>query len=179
MTTTTAAQSRLLIKMNYHMKSFIVALSLGVTAITGAMADIKVGDRFPALSSFSLQGNAPSTKGKVVLVDVFASWCKPCKEAFPVIDEIRKTYGTKGLAVVAVSVDENAKDYAKFVAKQKPGFATLLDSKHKFANVVRPPSMPTSYIIDKKGKVRFLHKGFKGKKTRAAYIKEIEALLRE
>ena len=39
--------------------------------------------------------------------------------------------------------------------------------------------MPTSYIIDKKGKVRFLHKGFKGKKTRAAYIKEIEALLRE
>ncbi|MCH1503375.1 MAG: hypothetical protein L7V86_07325 [Verrucomicrobiales bacterium] len=50
------------------MKSFIVALSLGVTAITGAMADIKVGDRFPALSSFSLQGNASSTKGKVVLV---------------------------------------------------------------------------------------------------------------
>ena len=64
MTTTTVAQSRLLIKMNYHMKSFIVALSLGVTAITGAMADIKVGDRFPALSSFSLQGNAPSTKGE-------------------------------------------------------------------------------------------------------------------
>jgi thiol-disulfide isomerase/thioredoxin len=166
-------------KMNYQMKSLIAALTLGAAVITGAMADIKVGDSFPALSAFSLQGKAPSTKGKVVLVDVFASWCKPCKEAFPVIDEMHQTYGAKGLAVVAVSVDENAKDYAKFVAKQKPGFATLLDSEHKFAKVVNPPSMPTSYIIDKKGKVRFLHKGFKGKKTRAAYIKEIEALLRE
>lgn len=166
-------------KTNSQMKSLVAALMLGAVVITGAMADIKVGDSFPALSSFSLQGKAPSTKGKVVLVDVFASWCKPCKEAFPVMDELRTIYGAKGLAVVAVSVDQDAKDYAKFVSKLKPGFPTLLDSKHTFAKAVRPPSMPTSYIIDKKGKVRFLHKGFKGKKTRAAYIKEIETLLRE
>ena len=166
-------------KTHSPLKSLVAVLSLGALALTGAMADIKVGDRFPALGSFSLQGKAPSTKGKVVLVDVFASWCKPCKEAFPVMEELRRTYGAKGLAVVAVSVDQSAKDYSKFVAKMKPGFPTLLDSQHKFAKVVSPPSMPTPYIIDKKGNVRFLHKGFKGKKTRAAYIKEIEALLRE
>lgn len=166
-------------KRPLQIHSLFFAATLSLTCLTDAVAGVDVGDAFPKFSSFGLEGRLPNTAGKVVLVDVFASWCKPCKKAFPVLDELVQSYSSRGLVVVAVSVDENRKQYEKFVAKLKPKFHTARDAQHRFANVVSPPGMPSSYLIDKKGRVRYLHRGFKGAKTRAAYIKEVEALLRE
>lgn len=148
-------------------------------SLSNVKAGVKVGSAFPELKGLALEGKLPKTKGRVVLVDVFASWCKPCKAAFPVLDELSRKYGAKGLTVVAVSVDENPADYRRFVAKMKASFPTLLDKSHQFAAKVNPPGMPSSYIIDRQGRLRYVHRGFHGKKTRAAYIKEIETLLRE
>ena len=142
-------------------------------------AQVKVGDTLPSISKFGLAGKLPTTKGKVVLVDVWATWCKPCREAFPVLEELQKKYGSQGFTVLAISVDEDPKAYHRFLTKQNPGVATALDQRHALAKVLAPRTMPTSYIIDRKGKIRYLHNGFKGRRTRAAYIKEIEFLLKE
>ncbi|MDB6125153.1 MAG: Redoxin domain protein [Pedosphaera sp.] len=139
-------------------------------------ADLKVGDSFPDLAGFNLDGKLPEWKGKIVLVDFWASWCGPCKQSFPTMNELQKRYGEKGFVVIAINVDENSKDYEAFLRKMPAEFAVLRDSKQKLVAAVNAATMPTSFLLDTQGKVRHLHSGYKAK-TREEYIHEIEALL--
>ena len=100
-----------------------------------------------------------------MLVDFWASWCAPCKASFPAYSRLQSAYADRGLVVVAVSVDEDASAFAAFVARLKPSFATVHDPGHKLVGVVRVPTMPTSYLVDRSGKVRFMHPGFHGEQT--------------
>ncbi len=84
---------------------------------------------------------------------------------------------SKGLVIIAIGVDEDVKKYKAFAAKNKAPFLLAHDSAHKAAAFFNPPTMPSSYLVDRKGVIRHIHKGFKGKKTEALYEKEIIALL--
>ena len=137
----------------------------------------KVGLPIPRFSTLLPGSKIPDTTGKVVLVDFWASWCGPCKKSFPCLNELQSKYRSKGLVVIGISVDDSAADYQKFASKMKASFSLAHDSSHKAAAAFNPPTMPTSYIIDRKGIIRYIHKGFKGAKTRTKYIAEIEALL--
>src|ERR1039458_4636553 len=80
-----------------------------------ATAATKVGDGFPDLASFKLEGKLPdSLKGKVVMVDFWASWCGPCKESFPAMNELQKKFGSSGLVIIAVNEDEDKADMRRF-----------------------------------------------------------------
>ncbi|HVU22767.1 MAG TPA: TlpA disulfide reductase family protein [Opitutus sp.] len=141
-------------------------------------AQVKVGDAFPALADAGLTGGAlPATDGRVVLVDFWASWCAPCKASFPAFARIHADLGGRGLTIVAVSVDEKEPAYAAFVKKMQPPFATLHDAQQKLVGAVQVPAMPTSYLLDRGGRVRFIHQGFHGGETEAELRKEIETLL--
>ena len=154
-----------------------VAAMLAGTLLT-ANAALKVGDTLPDLASFKLEGKLPDTlKGKIVIVDFWASWCLPCAESFPVLDELQKKYGDK-LVVIAVNVDEKAANMEKFLKKHPVSFTLVRDAGQKFVEVAEPETMPTSFILDGAGKVRFLHSGFHGETTRKAYVSEIESLLK-
>jgi len=156
-------------------KSLLAALLAG-TWLTAAAA-LKVGDTLPDLTGFSLEGKLPDTKGKVVVVDFWASWCLPCAESFPVLDELQKKYGDR-LIVIAVNVDEKASNMDKFLKKHTVTFNIVRDAGQKLVATVSPETMPTSFILDGEGKVRFLHNGFHGESTRKEYISEIESLLK-
>jgi hypothetical protein len=80
---------------------------------------------------------------------------------------------------VAVGVDDSLSAYQGFVATLKPAFATLYDSRRKLVSVAQVPTMPTSYLLDRSGRVRFMHPGFHGDQTERELRKEIEALLGE
>ena len=158
-------------------KLLLIPLLCSGTYLTSEAA-LKVGDQLPDLSTFQLDGKLPDTlKGKVVVVDFWASWCLPCAESFPVLDELQKKYGDK-LVVIGVNVDEKASNMDKFLKKHTVGFTVVRDSGQKLVSVVSPETMPTSFILDGEGKVRFLHSGFHGESTRKAYISEIESLLK-
>ena len=161
------------------LKRAIAAVSaLAVFGI--ARAEIRVGDAFPPLPSAAPADPAlPATRGRVVLVDFWASWCAPCKASFPVYSQLNAAYADRGLVIVAVSVDESPGAYSAFVARLKPGFATLHDSKQALVKEVQVPTMPTSYLVDRSGKVRFMHPGFHGEQTERELRGEIEALLAE
>ena len=147
---------------------------------TAARCDLKVGDSLPDLTTFKLEGRLPdSLKGKVVLVDFWASWCLPCAESFPAMNELRKEYGDRGLVIIAVNVDEKQTDMERFLKKHPSSFLVVRDAEHKLVEAFHPPTMPTSFLVDRKGKVRFLHKGFRGKETSKEYRTEIESLLNE
>lgn len=154
----------------------VLILTCLTTAVSSA-APVKIGQAMPALSKLIPGAKVPNTKGKVVLVEFWASWCAPCRQAFPCLNRLQKKYGSKGLVVIGVGVDDKAGDFKAFAAKMKSGFPLVHDSKHQAAAVFGPPTMPTSYIVDRKGIVRYVHPGFRGAKTEAKYIAQIEALL--
>ncbi len=146
----------------------------------GLPAQVAPGGAFPALAGAGLDGGPlPATEGKVVLVDFWASWCAPCKASFPAYSRLQSAYADRGLVVVAVSVDEDASACAAFVARLRPSFATVRDPGHRLVGAVRVPTMPTSYLVDRSGKVRFVHAGFHGEQTERELRAEIEALLGE
>jgi thiol-disulfide isomerase/thioredoxin len=156
------------------------ALALGLIAATSFAADkgIKVGDSFPDLGSFSLEGKLPDAlKGKVVLVDFWASWCGPCKESFPAMEELQTRFGPKGLVVLAVNLDDDADTMNDFLKKHPVTFTVVRDVKKKLVSTVNIKSMPSSFILSPDGKVASVHKGFHGQETRAQYTKEIEDLI--
>ncbi len=150
---------------------------LGFVAAVFARAQTGVGDVFPALDQAGLAGSLPDTAGKVVLVDFWASWCAPCKASFPALARLYNDYGSRGLVVVAVSVDEKASAYTAFVQKFNPPFAVPHDQAQKLVSAVRVPTMPSTYLLDRSGRVRFLHRGFQGKETESEMRRQIEALL--
>jgi thiol-disulfide isomerase/thioredoxin len=158
---------------------FLAAAAFALNAVSLA-AQVAPGDSFPSLASAGLTGGAlPDTAGKIVMVDFWASWCAPCKASFPAYSQLNAAYAARGLVIIAVSVDDSAAAYAGFVAKMKPTFTTVNDAQHRLVSLVQVPTMPTCYLLDRAGKVRFMHAGFHGGQTERDLRSEIEALANE
>jgi len=154
----------------------LAALALG--AALSLAATLNVGDSFPDLTSYGLEGKLPDLHGKVVLVDFFASWCGPCKESFPVMQELHKKYADKGLIIIAINLDKNKEDMEDFLKQHPASFVIVRDAANKLVREVKIPTMPSSFLIDQNGKVHAFHRGFKGEETRKKYEEEIESLLK-
>jgi thiol-disulfide isomerase/thioredoxin len=159
---------------------FLVGVTLCVVCAPVSRAQIAAGEAFPDLKAAALSGgDLPDTSGKVVLVDFWASWCAPCKASFPAFARLDQAYRSQGLVIVAVSVDESEQAYAKFVKKWQPPFSALLDREQNLVKAVKVPTMPTSYLLGRDGRVRFVHSGFHGAETEALLREHVEAVLKE
>ncbi|MDA0262106.1 MAG: TlpA disulfide reductase family protein [Proteobacteria bacterium] len=141
---------------------------------------LKNGDLFPDLKKFNLEGNLPGElSGKIVLVDFWASWCGPCKASFPVFADLHERYKSRGLIVIAISVDEDAQAMKRFLEKHSPPFSVVRDADHELVKEAKIKTMPTSFLIDQTGRIQLVHHGFKSKSTPQEYVKAIEASLKE
>jgi thiol-disulfide isomerase/thioredoxin len=164
-------------------RATLLSLALALAVTSTARADVKVGDPFPALGVAGLVtlagGDLPATTGKVVLVDFWASWCAPCKASFPMMTKLHQEYASRGLVIAAVGIDEKAAAATAFVKKLAPVFPTLHDQAQNLVKQVVVPAMPTSYLIGRDGRVRFMHQGFHGDRTENELRKNIEILLAE
>jgi thiol-disulfide isomerase/thioredoxin len=161
-----------------HRKTIAFCAAILFIAAPLVYAEIKSGDKFPDLAAFKLEGKPPETlHDKVVIVDFWASWCVPCKESFPVMDELNKKYSARGLVIIAVNVDEKRSDMDDFVKANPVSFAIVRDASQKLVDKAGIATMPSSFVLDRSGKVRFIHSGFHGDKTRKEYMEQIESLL--
>jgi cytochrome c biogenesis protein CcmG/thiol:disulfide interchange protein DsbE len=161
------------------MRLILPVLFLACAVAFNAGAALKVGDTFPNLVTAKLDGKLPENlSGKVVLVDFWASWCGPCAQSFPVMDELQKKYGSQGLVIVAVSVDEKKSDFDAFLKKHAVSFTVVHDASQKLVEQAGITAMPGSFLMGRDGHVTFVHSGFFGGETRKQYVSEIESLLK-
>lgn len=117
-------------------------------------------------------------RGQVLYVDFWASWCGPCQLSFPFMNELQRTYGGKGLHVLAVNMDEKPADAARFLDKHPASFDIAHGPDGQCAKDFGVATMPTSYLIDRKGAIRAVHQGFRAGDTDELKGK-LEALIAE
>lgn len=163
----------------YKIKAVLAVVGISVLSPLGLQAEWSEGDLVPELSEFGLQGELPELKGKVTYIDFWASWCAPCKAAFPEIERLYEANQDKGFQVVAVSVDSSEKMMRRFLDRAKPSFVTVWDEDQKLVENAEVGVMPTSFLVDASGKIRSVHEGWSGKETVATLEAEIAELLKE
>ena len=166
--------------MKYSLKTLWVATvaAIALSANAARAGTPAKGDQFPDLTTYGLEGTLPAMSGKVVLVDFFASWCGPCQESFPAMEKLHQKYAAQGLTIIAINLDKKADDMKGFLKDHPVTFATLRDGSYKLVNEIKIPTMPSSFLLDRKGRVVVVHRGFDGAKSEKEYETEIEALLK-
>ena len=117
----------------------------------------EVGSVMPDYEVTSLDGQpiaVGASKGGVVFLNVWATWCRPCRAEIPELKKLNAKYRDRGLRVVGVSIEEGSVDDVKsFVKEQKVDYPIAYDAEEKIANLLRTNVLPTSVIVDKKGKI--------------------------
>ena len=113
--------------------------------------------------------------GKVVVVDFWATWCAPCRESFPAYQRIAEKFGSKA-TVIGISVDEDPAGIPKFASETGAKFPLAWDDGQITSKSYQPPTMPTCFVIDANGVVRFVHSGFRAGEEQAIES-EIDSLL--
>ena len=123
----------------------------------------EVGMRMPDYTAQWLDGSRfvlASQKGNVVLLNLWATWCGPCRFEIPELDKLHRAYAARGFKVIGVSVDEGgAKDVRPFVTDQKISYPIALDPDGKLATLLQTSNLPTSILVDRSGKVVWRHVG--------------------
>ena len=115
------------------------------------------GEIMPAYSAKLLDGKSfdvSAEKGNVVLLNVWATWCGPCRVEIPELQALHNKYDARGFKVVGVSLDENGDaEVKKFVAEYKVTYPIAIDAEGRVANVLRTTVLPTSVLIGRDGRI--------------------------
>ncbi|MFK7984505.1 MAG: TlpA family protein disulfide reductase [Sandaracinaceae bacterium] len=164
--------------MSHVLPVAAAAALIGIAATAYALDE---GARAPEIGLTDLNGNRVTTqslRGKVVLVDFWASWCEPCAEEMPVLERLYQRYRGQGFTVIAVSQDRTAANMRTFLGEHRVSFPVVHDAQHAVAGRYGPGTMPSSFIIDRRGVVRHIHAGYRSGDARV-FEREIRALLEQ
>ena len=138
-----------------------------------------VGAPAPSFSLAPVGGGAPigpeMFKGKVLIVDFWATWCAPCRDSFPAYQRLVDKFAGK-IALIGVSVDDDSNGIEKFRNETGVKFPIVWDEGQVVAGTYKPGTMPTSFVIDKNGLVHSIHEGFH-KGDEAVLEKDVSSLL--
>lgn len=118
----------------------------------------------PNFTANTLDGKKVSLndlKGKVVMINFWASWCGPCRQEMPLLEDIYNDYKKAGFVLLGVNLDEDVDEAQDFLKGLTVSFPVPLDPKGKVAEMYKNEAMPSSYFVDKNGQLAHLHKGYR------------------
>jgi thiol-disulfide isomerase/thioredoxin len=140
-------------------------LPLAFALAASAAFALDEGDRAPDFEARSVVGDAEvalhAMRGKVVLVDFWASWCTPCQAAMPQLEKISKEFPADRFVVLGVNVDKKIEDARKALAKRPVSYLSASDPSGMLPKRFGLETMPTTYLIDETGVVRLVHRGYR------------------
>ncbi len=158
------------------LRTAALVATLAVSSLVSASAS-----RAPSFTLPSRSGDSVSLeqlKGQVVMINFWASWCGPCRQEMPLLDQMYKRYSPLGFTLLGVNVEANSKDAEKLLATVPVSFPVLFDKENKVSKMYDVNAMPSTVFIDRKGNVRYLHHGYKAG-DEGEYLNQIRALLKE
>ncbi len=156
-------------------------LGVGAVLAVGVFSLSVLADQAP---DFTLKSNTGENvrlaelRGKVVMLNFWASWCGPCRQEMPLLDGIYKRYNPAGFEYLGINVEEDNSDAIKLIKDLGVSFPVVFDPESKASKLYDVEAMPTTVLIDKKGEVRYVNRGYKpGDENK--YRDEIRELIRE
>jgi peroxiredoxin len=117
-------------------------------------------------------------KGQVVMLNFWASWCGPCRQEMPLLDSIYKKYNKAGFTMIGVNVEPDSKTANDWLKQTPVSFPILYDTQSEVSKLYGVAGMPSTVIIDRKGNVRMIHRGYKPG-DEEEYLSNIRSLMRE
>lgn len=117
-------------------------------------------------------------RGQVVMINFWASWCGPCRQEMPILDQLYQRYEPMGFTLLGVNVEEDSAAAEKVLREIPVSFPVLYDSKNQVSENYQVRAMPSTFLIDRDGKVRYLHKGYKPG-YEDEYQQQVRELIRE
>jgi peroxiredoxin len=138
--------------------------ALAAVMLAAAAFAADTGGPAPAFTLTTLGGEQAALsqyKGQVVLVNFWATWCGPCQQEMPLLDQMYKKYKPAGFTLLGVNVDKDAPAVRELLTRKPVSFPVLLDPKNQVSQAYHVDDMPSSVIIDRKGEVRYVHRGYK------------------
>ncbi|MCZ6826312.1 MAG: TlpA disulfide reductase family protein [Gammaproteobacteria bacterium] len=150
-----------------------LATASGVTNLTGQPA--------PDFALKSLSGEnlrLSEMRGEVVMINFWATWCGPCRQEMPLLDELYRRYEKVGFRLLGINIDDDHRSAAKMVRVLGVGFPVLLDERKDVSRLYDVDAMPATLLIDRSGIVRFVHHGYRSGYEQS-YVDEIRELLKE
>lgn len=164
-----------------RMARLLTGLLLAACAGIAAAAAPATGSAAPDFTLRTLDGSnmrLQEQRGKVVLVNFWATWCGPCRKEMPHLNRIADKYRASGLVMLGVNVDDDVRNAADVAGKLGVKFPVLLDTDKKVSKLYDLATMPSTLVIDRNGRVRFLHRGYQDG-YEDAYEKQVRELLKE
>jgi peroxiredoxin len=158
-----------------------LSASLLAVANLASAATPAVGSNAPDFTLKTLGGpnlRLQEQRGKVVLVNFWATWCGPCRKEMPHLNRIADKYKSSGLVLLGVNIDDDVRNASEVAKKLAVSFPVLLDTDKRVSKLYDLNSMPSTMVIDRSGRVRYLHRGYQDG-YEDQYEKQIRDLLKE
>jgi peroxiredoxin len=167
------------------MQNPVKKLSAGIVAalVLAALPAVAAAPNGPA-PPFSLPSTVGSQvslaqyKGQVVMINFWASWCGPCRQEMPLLEDIYKKYNKLGFTMIGVNVEPDSKAADDWLKQTPVSFPVLYDRKSEVSQKYDVSGMPSTVIIDRKGNLRYLHHGYKPG-DEGEYLNTIRQMIRE
>jgi len=159
-----------------HLLAMLAVLAAPVPALALAPGAAIPGVAAPRLADASQRVDFGKLRGDVVYVDFWASWCVPCRQSMPALEALFRKYQDRGFRVVGVNKDVATDDALRFLKRVNVSFPLVADTDDAVAKAFDVQAMPSGYLVDRKGVVRYVHRGFTAD-TAVELRTEIESLL--
>jgi peroxiredoxin len=163
------------------MRNILLGFSFSIFAATSLAASDLTGQSAPDFALKSSSGEnlrLSEYRGDVVMVNFWATWCGPCRQEMPLLDQLYTRYQRVGFSLLGVNIDDDSSKAMNMVSELGVSFPVLFDARKDVSRLYEVEAMPVTVLIDREGMVRYVHHGYEPG-IEEKYLDQIRSLLRE